>query len=46
MEISQIQELTLDELEAVAGGGFWADVGDFFHGLWDGLTSEANKKAS
>ena len=33
-------ELSLEELEAVHGGGFWYDVWEFSKGLWKKTTKD------
>jgi len=41
MNNSEINELSLLEIDDIFGGGFWADVGDFFSGLLDGFSDGA-----
>jgi len=42
----KIQDLTVFEIDEVAGGGVWQDICDFCRGLVDGYADEAGALAN
>lgn len=44
--MTQIVELTFDEVTMIGGAGFLQDAADFAKGVWEGICEEAHNLAS